>query len=164
MAVNLTSEQIVEVARRQTDQFEDFLQRFAEDNDDITFFYYVDALMRKIYVSAKEGRYLTKTQACRMIPAKNATTCIKYVEEARERGFISFVQDEKDKRRFFIHPSDELMSHVERVVSENFREVLELTNGFDIDKILMNNSNKDDEKIGRNTEKKSAVYPVIDFI
>lgn len=93
--------------------FRDFMQRILyENSDDFRFFFYIENLLLVIYEHALSKKYISKSQACRLIPIGHVNTCKRYVEEAALRGFVKFETDDKDSRRINVIPTEELMTYV----------------------------------------------------
>lgn len=98
-------------------KFEVFMDKFLTENvSDLSFVDSALGLLVKIYQQHSQGRYLTKTQACRLIKSRNPSVCQKYVEEAERRGFIQIVKDEHDGRRMLVKPLPALLDFVDEYV------------------------------------------------
>ncbi len=108
-----THEQIVSAVRSSIVTFEDFLADIEANVDDKKILMYIDRLLVNIYVSHIEGTTVSRTQACRMIPADHTDTCKKYVAEAERLGLVSFEADPSDGRRKNVKPTPELISYIE---------------------------------------------------
>jgi len=108
-----SDEQIRAALATARSNFHDFMERMLTENShDVRFFFYVDNLLVNIYEHYLNGKYITKTQACRLIPIGHSNTCKKYVDEAVERGFIKLESDKVDGRRVLVVPTGELISYV----------------------------------------------------
>lgn len=97
-------------------KFEVFLDRFMNENTkDISFVDSALGLLLKIYQLHRQGKYLTKTQACAQVRSRNPSSKQKYVEEAQRRGFIRITADPNYKggRRFIVEPLPALLQFVE---------------------------------------------------
>lgn len=93
--------------------FREFMQRILHENsDDVRFFFHIENLLLVIYEHALSEKYISKSQACRLIPVGHMNTCKRYVEEAERRGFVKFEVDDEDARRINVIPTDELISYV----------------------------------------------------
>lgn len=98
-------------------KFEVFMDKFLNENiSDLSFVDSALGLLVKLYQLHSQGRYLTKTQACRLIKSRNPSVCQKYVEEAERRGFIETVKDEHDGRRMLVKPLPALLDFVDEYI------------------------------------------------
>lgn len=76
----------------------------------------VGALLLKIFNLSVEGKRLTKSQACRLIPATQAATCIRYVNKVEQLGLVSFEDDKVDRRKTYVVPTEKLILMIEQKV------------------------------------------------
>jgi hypothetical protein len=107
--------------------FYDFMQEILSDHrDDLRFHFYIDNLLLIIYEHSLAGKFISKSQACRLIPIGHTNTCKKYVEEAKARGFVKFVKDKKDQRRENVVPTNELISYVRARMEKEIDEARDL--------------------------------------
>ena len=107
--------------------FNDFMEEILSDHqDDRRFHFYIDNLLIIIYEHSLNGKYISKTQACRLIPVGHTNTCKKYVEEAEAKGFINFVPDQKDARRLNVVPTDDLINYVRNKIEKEIDQAREL--------------------------------------
>jgi hypothetical protein len=113
------------VSRRNA--FSDFMQEILSGHrDDLRFHFYIDNLLMIIFEHHLDGKYISKTQACRLIPIGHTNTCKKYVEEAQARGFVKFVKDKRDARRENVVPTAELISYVRSQMEKQIDEARDL--------------------------------------
>jgi len=107
--------------------FQDFMQKIMHENaDDARFFIYIENLLLVIYEHSLSNKYISKSQACRLIPVGHMNTCQRYVEEAERRGFVRFETDETDARRINVIPTEELISYVQTIMEAAIDEAREL--------------------------------------
>ena len=103
--------------------FQDFMEKMLTENShDLRFFFYVDNLLINIYEHYLNKKYITKTQACRLIPIGHSNTCKKYVDEAVQRGFISLETDKTDGRRVLVIPTPDLISYAKSKMEDAIDE------------------------------------------
>lgn len=112
-------------ARRQFEVEQDGLEALlhGEEGD---LYRYLHNLMYQIYWRQADGRYLTKNQACRFIPAKHSSTCRKYLDLAVKEKLIEFKRSDIDKRKTYIKPSNRLISIVDAEVEESITELSDI--------------------------------------
>lgn len=100
-------------------RLEMFLDQFLKENvGDTSFIDSALLLLLKVQQEHRQGKLLTKTQACRLIKSRNPSVCQKYVEEAERRGFIKILPDPKDGRRQLVHPEPVLLTFVDQHVRD----------------------------------------------
>lgn len=121
-----TDEHILAAIARKRSSFSEFMQSICSENTDWRFFYYIDNLLMVIYEHHQNGKYITKSQACRLIPIGHTNTCKKYVEEAQARGYILFEADKLDARRILVVPTEELIAYVRSQIEKSIDEAREL--------------------------------------
>lgn len=121
-----SEDQIARAIQKGFVSFGDFLQKMEDDVADHKFIFHVDRLLTNIFVNHLQGKYLTKTQACRMIPAEHIETCKKYVDEAKAHGFIYFKPDPTDARRWFVVPTEEFLEFLRKRAASALDEALEI--------------------------------------
>lgn len=89
-----SSEQLKKAVELKLVSFEDFLEEVSDqtsiydDKHDIKFFMHIERLLRELFIREKEERYLSKMNACRLVPAMHVDTCKKYIHEAESRGIL----------------------------------------------------------------------------
>jgi hypothetical protein len=114
------------IAKRRS-SFNDFMQRIlSEQSNDIRFFFYIENLLVVIYEHHLNGKFITKSQACRFIPIGHSNTCKRYLEEAEARGYVKFVPDDRDSRRINVVPTEELIAYVTSKIENAIDEAREL--------------------------------------
>ena len=86
------------------------------DPDDRELAPYFRRLMMRLYINDKQGRELHMMDACRFIPVKHAMSAKKYIQLARKKGWIEFVDDPDDRRKTIVRPSTSLLKLVEEHV------------------------------------------------
>jgi hypothetical protein len=106
--------------------FSEFMQSILAENIDRRFFYHIDHLLMVIYEHHQNGKYITKSQACRLIPIGHTNTCKKYVEEAQARGYVRFEPDRNDARRVRVIPTEELLTYVRDQIEKSIDQAREL--------------------------------------
>lgn len=89
-----------------------FLQRLEQEDEEL-FKRYIYRLLLKIYELNRVGRYLTKMQACRLIPFSHQHVCQLYVDEAEKKGLIELRDNPKDGRKLDVIPKKALLEYVE---------------------------------------------------
>jgi len=119
-------EQILAAIASKRASFAEFMDKIADENDDWRFYIQIGHLLRVIYEHHLNGKFITKSQACRFIPVGHTNTCLRYVEEAEARGFIRFVADKNDARRLRVIPTDDLISYVRAEAERALDEAREL--------------------------------------
>lgn len=92
--------------------FADFINQVIGNSVDYRLLIYIDRLLLNIYLLHLDGKYMSKTQACRLIPAEHIDTCKKYVAEAERLGFFRLIEDNTDKRRKNVVPTEEFIAFV----------------------------------------------------
>lgn len=112
----------------QSGQFQNFMHQLADETSDAAFFRNIHGVLLLVYKEYLKGRALSKGRACEAIPLRNKTIALKYLEEARKRGFIKFEKDKIDARRMLICPQQTLVSYVELQLDKARSEIEELTN------------------------------------
>jgi hypothetical protein len=80
-------------------------------------------LMVKLYKNHKQGKVLHKMDACRFIPVKHAISAKKYIDLANEKGWVEFVDDDSDKRKTVVQPSEILLKIVESYVTDSAQKI-----------------------------------------
>lgn len=121
-----TESQIVAAVERGLVDFSGFIAQLKASTNDQKFLLHVDRLLMNIYVAHKSNRYISKMQACRMIPAEHVDTCKKYVEEAERLNFIRFERDPKDGRRTNVVPTREFLDYVGDAARRRLDEVKDI--------------------------------------
>ena len=121
-----TEQQILAAVERGLVKFSGFIEEIKASTPDEKFVVHVDRLLLNIYLAHKRGKYITKTQACRMIPAEHINTCNKYVNEAVRLGFIDFKVDADDKRRKNVVPTEEFLEYVGQTAQRNLDELRDI--------------------------------------
>jgi len=97
-----------------------------ENSNDVRFFFHIEHLLLVIYEHALKGKYISKSQACRLIPVGHMNTCKRYVEEAEQRGFVKFEIDKEDARRVSVIPTEELTAYVHSKMESAIDEARQL--------------------------------------
>jgi len=115
--------QIVAAVQKRLVDFAGFINRITDEVGDFRFLMHVDRLLTNIYLLHQEGKYMSKMQACRLIPAEHVDTCKKYVEEAERLGFFQFGDDRQDRRKKVIVPTDEFIRYVEQRAAASLDEI-----------------------------------------
>ena len=110
---DFSAAQLLEAVKSNIVTFEDFVNEMRADVADERLHAHIDKMLLKIYVQWREGSYISKMQACRMIPADHIDTCKRYVARAQELNLVDFVPDPKDGRRTNVVPTDTLIQYVE---------------------------------------------------
>ena len=113
MSNDYSREQILGAVRGNIVTFSDFIADMEASVEDPRLFMYIDRLLMNIYVRHLEGRAVSRSEACRMVPADHIDTCKKYVAEAERLGLVAFEDDPKDRRRKNVKPTPELISYIE---------------------------------------------------
>ena len=108
-----TGAQIAAAVQHRLVDFSGFIDGVRQEVKDPRLLLHVDRLLRQIYLHHLDDKYMSKMQACRMIPAEHIDTCKKYVTEAERLGFFKFVDDKSDKRKTNIVPTSEFIHYVE---------------------------------------------------
>ncbi len=80
---------------------------------DINFYRNAYRLLLEIYSRNLEGEYLSKTEACELISLSHRNAAQKYVNEAKEKGFVEFRRSRTDRRRIDVIPKQQLLDFVE---------------------------------------------------
>lgn len=143
--------QIREGLRYRHSKFHSFMDEFKNSTSDAKFYYYVNNLLFRIYELHLDGKFMTKTNACRMIPLANANACQKYVEEAQKRGFIKIEDSVDDKRKKIIVPNADLIEYVENNISDDLNTIRDVflslaRHGIPKDNMAMSGYTLDDRK------------------
>src|SRR5947209_6441474 len=118
-----SGEQIVAAVQRRLVDFAGFIDRITDEVGDFRLLMHVDRLLTDIYIFHQKGKYMSKTQACRLIPAEHIDTCKKYVQEAERLGFFQFADDPNDRRKKVIIPTDEFIEYVEQRAAASLDEI-----------------------------------------
>jgi hypothetical protein len=71
-------------------------------------------LMIKLWEYDKKHLVMHKSAACRLIPVQHSDSAKKYVNLVEQKGWITFVDDPKDKRKTIVKPSSKLLNLVEQ--------------------------------------------------
>jgi hypothetical protein len=71
-------------------------------------------LMIKLWEYEKKNLVMHKTAACRLIPVQHSVSAKKYINLVEQKGWITFVDDQKDKRKTIVRPSIKLLDLVEQ--------------------------------------------------
>lgn len=111
-------------AHLKAEELSRFIEQVAEESRDANLLRYLYVLFLKMYEMEMEGRYMTKSQACRFIPLKHAASCAKYLEEAKSAGYVYFETDEIDRRKSLVKPSKSLLAFVEAEVDRSIAATL----------------------------------------
>jgi hypothetical protein len=125
-----TDRQIAAAVERGLVNFSGFIAKIKANTNDEKFILHVDRLLMNIYLAHKNGRYISKTQACRMIPAEHVNTCKKYVNEAVRLRFVEFRDDPLDKRRKNVVPTAEFLEYVGQAARHQLDEVSKIISGL----------------------------------
>jgi len=112
MQSNYSDTQINRVITSKLVSFDEFVDTVNATAHDVKVVLFLSRLLDRIFEYRIKGLTLTKTQACRMIPAEHIETCKKYVDDAERLGFIRFEPDPIDKRKTIIVPTEELIDYV----------------------------------------------------
>ena len=59
---------------------------------------YFRKMALRLYISTEKQKPIYKMDACRLLPVEYAASAKKYLDMAAKNGWISFVQDQSDKR------------------------------------------------------------------
>jgi len=113
MSNDYSREQILGAVRSNIVTFADFIADMEANVEDQRLFMYIDRLLMNIYVRHLEGKSVSRSEACRMVPADHIDTCKKYVAEAERLGLVAFEDDPKDRRRKNVKPTPQLISYIE---------------------------------------------------
>lgn len=124
--MELQQQQKRRYAQKVCSDFERFWEMVVGGTDDTDFIKYVYALLFRVYEMHLDGRYLTKTQACKFIPLRHAQTSAKYLDAAEKKGFFKFEQSPMDARKIFVKPGPELVHFVEERVETGLEEIAEI--------------------------------------
>jgi hypothetical protein len=108
--------------------FSEFVARIEKEND-ARFSYYIENLLLIIYEHYLDDKFISKSQACKFIPMAHSNTCMRYLTEAEDRGFVKFVQDERDSRRTNVVPTDQLLDHVRSKIEADIDDAREFIDG-----------------------------------
>lgn len=127
--MNYSEKQIAAAVQRRLVDFAGFVDRITNEVGDFRFLMHVDRLLTNIYILHQQNRYMSKMQACRLIPAEHIDTCKKYVQEAERLGFFEFRDDPKDKRKKVIVPTEEFIRYVERRAAASLDEIASIVDG-----------------------------------
>lgn len=118
-----SEKQIAAAVQRRLVDFAGFIDQMTSEIGDFRFLMHVDRLLTHIYLLHQEGKYMSKMQACRLIPAEHVDTCKKYVQEAQRLGFFEFRDDPSDRRKKVIAPTDEFIRYVEQRAASSLDEI-----------------------------------------
>jgi hypothetical protein len=73
-------------------------------------------VFHKIYEYHLQSKYMNKAQACELIPLRHTASCSKYLEMARESGYIRFERDKADTRNYLVKPTQLFLTFMEKNV------------------------------------------------
>ncbi|TGP30244.1 hypothetical protein EN828_28405 [Mesorhizobium sp. M2D.F.Ca.ET.185.01.1.1] len=113
MKNDYSQEQLLDAVRHNIVTFSDFITSLQDGVADPRLIMYIDRLLMNIYLRHLEGKTVSRSQACKLIPADHLDTCKKYVAEAERLGFVAFQNDPKDGRRKNVIPTQGLIDYVE---------------------------------------------------
>ncbi|MER8995559.1 hypothetical protein [Mesorhizobium sp. M0678] len=106
-------DQLMDAVRHNIVTFSDFITELHDNVDDQRLHAFIERLLMNIYLRHLDGKTVSRSQACRMVPADHLDTCKKYVAEAERLGFVAFEDDPKDRRRKNVIPTPDLIEYVE---------------------------------------------------
>ena len=67
-----------------------------------------------VLCSDKQGRLLSKKEACKVVGVEDRRTIGRYFVQAEEEGWIEFVTLPSDRRKHFIRPTQKLEQWIEQ--------------------------------------------------
>lgn len=79
---------------------------------------YLQKLFFGLYEASLEGRAISIGTASAAIPVSHSETSRKYLDWAIEQGFITTERDTRDRRKWFVKPTDKMFELVEAEVKK----------------------------------------------
>lgn len=117
------------VAELKIREFLHFFEATEEGKPDSDIIRYLYALFLRVYVLAQRREFLSKTDACALIPLKHPVSCYKYLNAAVDREYLKFNRDQVDKRKYMLVGTEKLVAFVEGEIDASLASETTLHSG-----------------------------------